>query len=157
MSSVPSGGDVYVVSNLAVTIATAITIIQIKAGATSPIWLLRASLTQRGSAVSVQERVQILRKTAAATVTSFTPLALDTTDPAAAAVGGTAATGITASVEGTDGNIIVDRGFNVLNGFEWIATPMEMIYVPPAGFIAIKFPVAPATQTWSAQLVFVEV
>ena len=157
MSSFPTGGRVYVVNNLNVVISTAITIIQIKAGATTPLYLVRASLAQRLSTTSAQERVIIVRKTAAATVTSATPLLYDGTDSAAAAVGGTTSTGITASAEGTDGDILVDRPFNVLNGFEWIPTPMEMIKVPAAGFIALKFPNAPASATWSAQMVFCEV
>lgn len=157
MSSFPSGGKVYVVNNLNVSISTAITVIQVKAGAATPLWLVRASIAQRGSVVSAQDRIIIVRKTAAATVTTFTPLLYDGTDGAAAAAGGTSATGITASAEGTDGDILVDRPFNVLNGFEWIATPLEMIKVPAAGFIALKFPVAPTSaQTWSAQMVFCE-
>lgn len=157
MSSFPSGGKVYVVNNLNVSISTAITIIQIKAGATTPLWLVRVALNQRASTTSAQDRVMIVRKTAAATVTSFTPLLYDGTDGAAAAVGGTTSTGITATAEGTDGDILVDRPFNVLNGFEWIPTQLEMIKVPAAGFIALKFPVAPTSaQVWSAQMVFCE-
>lgn len=155
--SVPYSGRVYVVNNLNVAISTAITIIQIKAAAGSPLYILRASLTQRDAETSTQERVQILRKTAAATVTSFTPLKYDTLDPAAAAVGSTSGTGITGTSEGTDGDVLVDRGFNVLNGFEWIPTPLEQIYVPGGGIIAMKFPNAPASQNWVAQMVFCEV
>lgn len=154
--SFPVAGSVYVVNNLAVTISTAITIIQVKAGATTPLWLVRVRLTQKGSTSSAQERVQILRKSGTATVTSFTPLLINPNSAAAAAVGGTAATGITATAEGTDGDVLVDTGFNVLNGFEWIPTPMEMIQVNPATFIAMKFPTAPASQVWSAQMFFVE-
>ena len=150
----PYSGAVYCVNNLAVTISTAVTIIQIKA--VVPLWLIRASLTQRGSVTSVQERVQILRLTTASTVTSATPLLYDPGEGAASAVGGAAATGITGTVEGGVGDILVDRGFNVLTGFEWIATTMEMIEVFANTFIALKFPVAPASQTWSAQMVFCE-
>jgi hypothetical protein len=156
MTAIPYAGRTYVVNNLAVTISTAITIIQIKAGATWPLWLVRATLTQKGSTTSAQERVQILRKTAAATVTSATALLYDGDDIAAKAVGGTTSTGITATGEGTDGDVLVDRGFNVLNGFEWVATSFDSILVPAAGFIALKFPTAPASQVWSAQMYFVE-
>lgn len=147
---------VYVVLNKAVTIATAITIIQIKSGATTPLELLRVTLSQKGSTTSAQERIQILRKTGAATVTSFTPLLLDPGDSAAASVGGTAATGITGTAEGSDGDVLVDEGFNVLNGWLWLPTPEERIWVPSAAFIALKFPSAPATQTWSAAIYYRE-
>ncbi len=156
MAAIPFAGRTYVLNNLAVTISTAITIMQIKAGAAYPLWLVRATLTQKGSVTSAQERVQIVRKTAAATVTSVAALLFDGDDVAAKAVNGTTATGITASGEGTDGDILVDRGFNVLNGFEWVATSLDAIFVPAAGFIALKFPTAPASQVWSAQMFFVE-
>lgn len=155
MSSFPAGGRTYVVNSAAVTISTAITIIQIKAGA-NPLWLLRAAITQDNSTTSVQERVRILRKTAAATVTSTTPLLYDPADPAALAVGSTSGTGVTGTAEGTDGDVLVGRCFDVRVGFEWIATPLEMIRVPPSGIIALKFPVAPASQLWTAQMVFCE-
>lgn len=150
-----NSGYVYKVGNGGVAISTAITILQIKAGA-APLEILRAALTQGLSETSTQERVQILRKTAAATVTSATPLKVNPNDPAALAVGGTAATGYTASAEGTDGDVLVDRGFNILNGFEWIATPEERILVDASGFVALKFPVAPASATFIAEIWFRE-
>jgi hypothetical protein len=156
MATFLGGGRVYVVNNLNVTISTAITIIQIKAGAANPLWPVRVSLTQRGSVTSAQERVHILRKTGAATVSSFTPLLYDPDDPAAKAVGGTTATGITGTAEGTDSDVLVARDFNVLTGFEWIPTAIEMFKVGPAGIIALKFPNAPASQVWDAQFVFCE-
>lgn len=157
MAGIPAGGRTYVVTNAGVTISTAITVIQVKAGASNPLWLLRAYIGQENSIVSVQERIRIVRKTVAATVTSSTPLLYDTDDTAAKAVGGTAATGITGTAEGTDGDLLVGRCFDVRMGMEWIATPLEMIYVPAGGIIALKFPVAPASQLWTAQMVFLEI
>lgn len=147
---------IYVVRNGAVTVSTAITVIQIKAGASNPLELLRVHASQRGSVTSVQERMQILRKTAAATVTSATPLKYDPSAQAAGAVGGTSATGITATAEGTDGDVLVDEGFNVLTGWTWLPTPEERILVPVSGIVALKFPNAPASQTWNFYTVFRE-
>src|SRR6185369_11571686 len=108
-------GDVYTVLNKAVTISTAITIIQIKAGTTNGIEILRASLTQQGSTTSAQESVAFVRKSSAATVTA----AVDATDntativkkdagqAAAAAVLSTTGTGITGTAEGTDANTLL--------------------------------------------------
>ncbi len=152
--SIPRG--VYVVRNGGVVISTAITIIQIVAGAANPIEILRATLTQGASAASAQTQIQLLRKAGAATVTSATPLLLRGSDPASSAVGGAALTGITASAEGTNGDILVDQGFNVLTGWQYLPVPEERIWVPAAGIIAMTFPVAPASQTWRAEIVFQE-
>lgn len=138
----------YKISNgsAGVVISTAITILQIKAGAAA-LELLKVVLTQGLSETSTQEQVQILRKSAAATVTSYTPLKCNPGAPAALCVGGTSATGYTASAEGTDGDVLVDEGFNILNGWLWVPEK-ERIIVPQSGIIAIKFPVAPASATW---------
>jgi len=149
-------GQVYVVKNGGVIIATAITIVQIKAGASNPLELLRVVISQGLSESSTQEQVQILRKSVAATVTSATPLLLDPESQAAGAVGGTAATGITGTAEGTDGDILVDDGFNILNGWVWLPTPEERIKVDAGGIIAFKFPIAPASATFRAAMYFQE-
>jgi hypothetical protein len=157
-------GDVYTVLNKAVTVSTAITVIQLKAGANNGMEILRASATQHGSTTSAQESICLVRKSAAATVTAAVD-ATDTTatitrrDPnqaAASATLGTTATGITASGEGTDANIVLREGFNVLNGWMHLPVPEERTYVPPAGIIALKFLTAPASQTWDFEVVFQE-
>lgn len=138
----------YVVKNgdAGVSISTAITALQIKAGA-AMLELLKVVISQGLSEVSTMEQIQILRKTAAATVTSFTPRKCNPGDPAALCVGGTSATGYTASAEGTDGEVLIDEGFNILNGWLWVPEK-ERIIIPQSGIIAVKFPVAPAAATW---------
>lgn len=157
-------GDVYTVLNKAVTVSTAITVIQIKAGANNGCEILRASVTQRGSTTSVQEDIAFVRKSSAATVTA----AVDATDgtativkrdpnqSAASATLGTTATGITASGEGTDANVVLREGFNVLNGWMYLPVPEERIFIPPAGILGLKFLTAPASQTWDFEVVFLE-
>lgn len=137
-----------------VIISTAITILQVKAGAAA-LELLRAGLSQGLSETSTMEHVQILRKTAAATVTSFTPRRYNPSDPVALAVGGVAATGYTATAEGTDGEVLLDEGWNILNGWQW-KSGEDRIVVPQGGILAMKFPVAPASATWRAFMVFAE-
>lgn len=146
-------GYTYIVKNgdAGVVIATAITILQVKAGAAA-LELVRAVLTQGLSETSTMEQVQILRKTAAATVTSFTPRKTSPADPTALAVGGTAATGYTGSAEGTDGEVLLDEGFNILNGWLWTPVKAGEIWVPQGGILAMKFPVAPGSATWRASL-----
>lgn len=153
--TIPVSGDRYVISNLASTTSAAISLIQLKA--VIPLWIIRARLTQRGSVTSVQERVQLVRTTTAAAVTSVTPDKLDSGGVAAGAAGGAAASGINATAEGGGTvTVLLDSGFNVINGFEWIPTPLEIIQINAGEFFALKFPVAPATQNWSAQVFFVE-
>lgn len=148
---------VYSVELVNTAVTGAITLVQIKAGSARLVTILRAWCGQSNLTASAMQRIQILRKSAAATVSSATPLLLDAGDAAAGSVGGTAATGTNASVEGTDGDVLVDTDFNVLNGWLWVPTPEERIIVGPAGFIAIKFPGAPASSmTTSAGFLFGE-
>ena len=146
----------YIVKNgdAGVAISTAITIIQVLAGAAS-LELLRCGISQGLSETSTMEHVQILRKTAAATVTAFTARRFNLNDPAALAIGGVAATGYTATAEGADGEVLIDDGWNILNGWQW-KSGEDRIIVPQAGIIAMKFPVAPASATWRAYMVFAE-
>lgn len=148
---------IYTVVYPATAVSTAITIIQIKAGAGGPLEILRAHVSQGLSETSTQEQINIVRKSAAATVTSFTPLKYNPADQAALAVGGTSATGTQATAEGTDTDILVSEGFNILNGWTWLPTPEERIFVPGGGIIALKFPVAPASFTVRAYIVFREI
>jgi hypothetical protein len=142
------------------TVSTAITVLQLKAGANCPLALLRAQLSQRGSTTSAQERFSIVRKSAAATVTTAVAgthlFKHSTSAPTSDVSLGTAATGITATVEGTDSDVLCERGFNVLNGVELVWVPEERIIVPVNGIIALKFLTAPASQTWFASLTFAE-
>jgi hypothetical protein len=146
---------VYVVCLTRVAVTGAITLIQIAAGATVPLQILRAKVSQSSSTTSTQISIQINRKSAAATVTSFTPLKCGpVTDPAAAAVGGTALTGTNATVEGTDGNVLVPDDFNYLNGWTWVPTYDERLFVDALGIIALKFPVAPGSSVTVTASVF---
>lgn len=153
-----AASKVYVVSMTRVAVTGAITLIQIKAGATTPLQIIRATVAQSSSTTSTQLPVQINRKSAAATVTSFTPLTRGpSNDPAASAAGGASATGTNASAEGTDGAILVQDVWNYLNGWLFLPTPKEYPFVDAATFIGLKFPVAPGgSVTITSDLVFEE-
>lgn len=149
---------VYAVSMTRVSVTGAITLIQILAGATVPLQIIRGVIGQSSSTTSTQQPVQINRKSAAATVSSFTPIFQGpVTDPAASAVGGTAKTGTNASAEGTDTNIVRQDVFNYINGWSFIPTPKEYIFVDAAAFLGLKFPIAPGSAvTITADLLFEE-
>jgi hypothetical protein len=148
---------VYKVALVNVSVSTGITLVQIKAGATVPLQILRSTVSQSSSTTSAALRVQINRKSAAATVTSATPVLLGpVTDPAASAVGGTSATGFTATAEGTDSALLIEDGFNVLNGWVFLPTPKEYLFVDAASIIGLKFPVGPSATTFEAMMIFEE-
>lgn len=153
-------GPVYALANNGVTISSAITAIQLKAGANGVIELLRASVTQGTSTTSTQFAAAVIRKSAAATVTiavtNTNVKKMNPASPTADASLGTAATGFTASAEGTDTDLSIQRGINILNGWEWLPTPEERMIVPIAGFCAVKFLTAPPSATWYAELIFRE-
>lgn len=153
-------GPVYSLTNNGVPISTAITAIQLKAGTNGPCEILRAALTQAGNTTSTQPSAGITRKSSAATVTaavSGTTLhkhnnAAPTTDASLS----TSGTGITASAEGTNSATLADRGFNILNGYEWLATPEERIMVATAGIVGLTFLTAPPSSTWYASFTWRE-
>jgi hypothetical protein len=148
--------NIYVINHTDISVSTAITIIQIKAAAAVPLEIMRVSVSQRSSTTSTMQRIQLIRKTGAATVTSFTPLKLNPNDPAANAVGSTTGTGITASGEGTDGDIVYGDVFNILTGWLYLPTPEERIWVPGGGILGLKFPAAPSAANFTALLYFRE-
>jgi hypothetical protein len=125
-------------------ITAAKTLLQIKAGL-APIDILDVRVGQTSKTTTELLELQLLRKSAAATVTATTPLKYNPADPAALAVGGTAATGYNASAEGTNGDILQKAVWNVLNG-EWIFLdiPEGRIRIPQAGIFGVKLNTAPA-------------
>lgn len=150
---------IYILKNNGVSIATAVTIQQLKAGVNGALAILRHSITQSGSVTSTQTASTLVRKSAGATVTTgvagTTVLKQNPIQPTTDASLGTSATGITASAEGTDGEQTLMRGWNVLNGQETVYTPEERVIVPQGGIIAQKLLVA-FTTTYYAELVFAE-
>jgi hypothetical protein len=120
---------------------TAVTQLQIAAGTAMPIVIMQAWVTQRTSTTSTQIGVQVLRKSAAATVTAAVAGDLRKLDPGDSATVvqlGTALTGYTATGEGTNSDIVHEEGFNILNGFYYEPQPELRPTVPGGGIIALK-------------------
>lgn len=142
------------------TISTAISALQLKAGTNGAIEILRASLSQGSSNASAQCAAGLVRCSAAATVTTAVAgthlFKNNPVWPTSDLSLGTSATGVTASAEGTETDTPTARGFNVLNGYEWLPTPEERIIVPQGGIIKLKFLVAPPSATWYSEIVFRE-
>lgn len=146
----PSG--VYNLIRTSTTTSTAITIQLVWVPVTTAIETTRAWCNQSTITTSSQTRIQLLRKTGTApTVTSATPAIVGTAGTQASkCVGGTAATGITATAEGTDGTVYVEEGFNIVNGWLYLPVPEERIMVggSAANGIGLKFPTAPTSAGW---------
>ncbi len=150
----------YILTNNGITIAAAISALQLRAGSNGPIEIIRAWATQANSTTSAQCSVALVRKSAAATVTAAvagtTLVKQSPINPTADATLSTTGTGITATAEGTDGEIVHPEGFNVLSGFNYLPVPEERIVVPQGGIIALKFLDAPPSAKWYCGIHFRE-
>lgn len=143
----PSG--VYNLVRAAVATSTAITIQQVTAPAGTMAEFTRAWCEQSTITTSAQTRIQLLRKSTAATVTSQTPGLLGVSMQASKCVGGTGATGISASVEGTDSTVFVEEGWNVVNGWLYLPVPEERVYIINTT-VGLKFPTAPTSASYQS-------
>ena len=145
-------GGKYVVNLDATVISTARTWLEVTAAASKVLILVEAWLTQEVSEVSQQESVQIIRKSVAGTGTSYTPLK---TDPGDVAASFTARVNCTA--EGTLTDLVIRQGFNALSGWFYAPLPEDRLVVAGGGILGIRFPVAPASGTWSGGAMFIEI
>lgn len=145
-------GNIYKISNTA-THSTAITILQARAHATRPLVLLRLWLDSAAT-TTASASIQILRQTSNGTMTTLSPgpLGMRPNEPTA---GFTAAH--TATAEPTAGDVLIHESFNVVNGYLYLPTPDEQIVIPAAGWLGLKFSVAPASQTWIYGMVLAEI
>jgi hypothetical protein len=151
----PAGAYTVVRSNVATT--TAITVIQLTSVASVMAEITRAYGGQGSSTTSTATGLGLIRKTAAATVTSRTPDPLMTGMAASKCVGGASATGITATAEGTDAaNYSWHEGLNIVGGGAlYLPPPEERIALIGAQSIGLKHSVAPAGN-WMHQIAWLE-
>ena len=141
----PSPSGAYTVTRLNTSTTTAITVIQLTSVANVACDIVRAWGNQSSSTTSTATALGLIRKTAVATVTARTPDPLTNGMQASKCVGGVSATGITATVEGTDAtNYLWSEGFNIVgNGVLYLPMPEERIGIGPSQSIGLKHSVAP--------------
>ena len=143
----------YTVHGDAQTISTAITLLEVTAPSTAILKVYRAWVEQSSVTTSTTTRIRLLRKTGTITGTA--------SPPTPTAVDASASSGVTvkwiATAEGTDGNILIEEAFNFLNGWVWLPVPEERIIVPPSGIIALKFPAAPTSASWTFGMDYEEI
>jgi len=135
---------VYNLIRSSVTTSTAITVNQVGgvagvAAEVTRIWGNQSTVTS-----TAQTRLQFLLKSGAATVTSQTAALLSPAMQASKLVGGTTATGITATIEGTDSTVWDEEGFNIVNGWLYLPVPEER-NMTVNRILALKFPTAPTS------------
>lgn len=140
---------VYIARLDATVVSTARTLVQINLPATRTAEIIRMWVTQTLSEISTQEEIQVLVVTTAGTGTSFTPVLIR-----GAATSATATNNHTA--EGTASTVYIREGFNILSGWLYLPVPEERIQIAPSGRLALRFPVAPASATWSAGIIWGE-
>jgi len=147
----------YAVNSIAATVAALESVVQVAPPASHVIDVLEASSGQRASVTSAMQPIQIITTTAAATVTAFTPIAVNAGGAASACVSGTGSTGINASGEGTTIVILVAEDFNVLSSWRYEPIPERRPRITPALFLALRYAATPATSlTVDSQVVFFE-
>lgn len=145
-------GNPYKITNTA-THSTAITILQARAHATRPLVVVRAWLESAAVTTAIAT-IQLLKQTTAGTMTTLSPGPLPIR-PNVPTAGMTA--GHTATAEPTASDVYIHESFNVVNGWLYLPTPDEQIVIPAAGFLGMKFSVAPASQTWVYGMVLAEI
>jgi hypothetical protein len=125
--------------------------------------VVRCTISQNETETSQQLGAIIARKvTAFGTYTSTTPTPGALGAAASGITGGTAGAagtaGTDASAEGA-GAITTwhAEGFNNLNGFLWVPTPEERLFVGPDQAVVLKLRGTPTTLTgWNATLQYIE-
>lgn len=135
---------VYNLNQYGVASGTAVvTLIEFTAGALASFEILRAWIDNETSETSEQWAVSLVRKSGGGTsVTVPTAASLDL----ASSAHGATLRGMCTTV-GTISETVMRRGFNILNGFEWVPTPEERITVPAAGIFGLHLPVTLPTST----------
>lgn len=153
-------GPCYAVVNNGVSISTAITAVQFKAGTNGPGEILRASVSQGSTATSAQLAAGLVRKTAAATVTTgvagTTVVKQNPINPTTDAALSTTGTGITASAEGTNGEQFITDGLNDLNGYIYLPAQEERPLIAQGGIVGVTFFTAPQSATRYARIAWRE-
>ena len=168
-------GRIYSITGENLTITTTLPLVQMMPSATElaaggRIKIKRVELFQRANATSAMQSFALCKRTAGTTftLTSVTPVNLDSGGLASIFAGGTDGTaalscGVACSADtnGAYATIYLVANFNSLNGWLWIPTPGEEIIIHASasslGNFCIKPILQPTTLTgWSFNLVYEE-
>lgn len=160
--------DTYTLTMAGATVIASGEILTIRAATAwasraSMLQILRISCSQSGTATSQQLSVRWgLKASAFGTFTSTTPAPTAIGTVASAIAGSTSnvasSAGTNASANGAGAfTVLGQEGFNNLNGFLWVPTPEERIWVGPDLTFVVALVGTPTTLTnWNASLTFQE-
>lgn len=157
---------VYTVSMTNLTVIANATLVFINPGTTASLAVKRCWVSQQGTSTSQQLGILLQTQvTAFPTLVGATPASTDLNSSASKITSGTAGAagtcGVNASANGAGTKtVIFPDAFNNLNGYLWVATPDEEIYLSAgatSGF-ALTLSGTPTTLTgWNAGVCFQEV
>ena len=164
-------GRTYTITSQNATMITAVNVLAaIYPVATPPaagsvLAIKRVEISQNANSTSAMVRAALSLRTGGnltvATVTP-TPRKYGSAASSIAGIAGTLAAGkcgITGSGDATPTYVdMMNASFNALNGWLWIPTPEEIIYLTGAVAFVVRFAADPATLTgWNCNLVFEEI
>ncbi len=136
---------IYYVPFTDVAVAAVQDLFELLAPSNAPIRLLRLNITQNGSETSEQLSIIVKKVTGSPTSgsggTTITPVAAKE-NVSRAFAGTTEANNTTALTGGTQSEFW-QEGFNILAGYEWRATPEDVIECGPSERIVVNLPAAP--------------
>lgn len=156
----PSGS--YDLPRLGVATSTAITVNQVLVPALTAAEVTRVSCNQDSVTTTNQTRLALLRCATVGTVSAQSPTPAENGMQASKCVSGTAASGITASIEPGTKTTWWSEGFNIVNGILFLPVPeTRMLIVGAASgtgtpVIGVNFPNAPASANYSTNVEWLE-
>ena len=152
----------YNLIRASVATSTAITVNEVLVPALTAAEVTRCWCNQDNTTTTNQTRIQLNRCATVGTVSAQSPTPAQNGMQASKCVSGTAATGITATIEPGTVTTWWSEGFNIVNGILYLPVPEARMLVVGAAsgtgtpVITVKFPGAPANATYTTGVEWLE-
>jgi hypothetical protein len=135
--------------------------VQLLAPTACGICILGIELNQETDTTSVQLALTATRRSTTSTfpanANALAPVPLHPNDPASLL---TVSATTTFWAAGTAAGTLTDTpfrwAFNRANGFVWLPTPEQQLFLKPAQFLTLQFLASPVAATWSGQIYVAE-
>ena len=140
---------VYYAAFQNISVAAVQDLFELLAPSNAPVEILRIHVSQNTSETSEQLRLEF--RVVSGSPTSGSAGGTITPEPADRAVtrafGGTVERNNTTQLTGGTTELTWSEGFNMLSGFEWRATPEDVIRIAASEYFVVELPTAPASST----------